>query len=81
MLVLQYPDPNECGFKTLAATHNRRAMLAFRDAVLAEAARKVIESLPDEVLRVEYEADFERLQKVLDLLIPAEVGEDEDSSR
>jgi len=76
IIVLQYPDPVEGRLKMLASTRDRKALLAFREAVLGEARARALESYTDEVLRIDYEKDLERLEQILDLLIPLENNED-----
>lgn len=72
VLTLQYPDLWDGSLKILASTRNRQALLTFREAVLIEARLKLLHLVGDEVLLIEYEKDCERLEAVLDLLIPVE---------
>ena len=72
VITLQYPDLWDGKLKILASTRNREALLAFREAVLIEARLKLMNFPDDEVLRVEYQKDYERLQEILDLLIPVD---------
>lgn len=72
VITLQYPDLWGGKLKILASTRDRRALLAFREAVLTEAQLKLMDFLDDEVLRIEYQKDYERLRAVLDLLIPVD---------
>lgn len=70
VITLQYPDLADGKLKILASTRDHKALLAFREAVLIEARLKLMDLLADEVLRIEYQKDYERLQGILDLLIP-----------
>ncbi len=70
VITLQYPDLWDGKLRILASTRDRKALLAFREAVLIEARLKLMNFPDDEVLRVEYKKDYERLQGILDLLIP-----------
>lgn len=70
VITLQYPDLSDGKLRILASTRDRKALLAFREAVLIEARLKLMNFPDDEVLRVEYKKDYERLQGILDLLIP-----------
>lgn len=72
VLTLQYPDLWDGSLKILASTRNRQALLTFRESVLIEARLKLLHLMGDEVLLIEYEKDCERLEAVLDLLIPVE---------
>lgn len=70
VITLQYPDLWDGSLKILASTRDRKALLTFREAVLTEARLKLMNFPDDEVLRIEYQKDYERLQAILDLLIP-----------
>ena len=76
VITLQYPDLWGGKLKILASTRDRKTLLAFRDAVLTEALLRLMNFLGDEVLRLEYQKDYERLQAVLDLLIPEQMDDD-----
>lgn len=77
VITLQYPDLWEGTLRIMASTRNNRALLAFRQAVLEEAQLKLMSFVGDEVLQIDYRAEYERLRKILDILIP----EQEDESR
>jgi hypothetical protein len=78
ILVLQYPDSREARTVALAATRNEKALRAFREAVLEEARLSLLDWRADEVIHLQEEVDLERLQKLLDLVIPEEMeGNDE----
>ena len=72
VITLQYPDLWDGSLKILASTRDRKALLTFREAVLTEARLKQMNFPDDEVLRTEYQKDYERLQAILDLLIPVD---------
>ena len=80
VITLQYPDLWGGKLKILASTRDRKALLAFREAVLTEARLKLMSFLNDEVLHLEYQKDYERLQGVLDLLIPEQTDNDYESN-
>lgn len=69
-LVLQYPDPEEGRTVAVAATRSPRAFQSFKEAVIEEASLKALGWGQDEVLDLEARLEFERLEKVLALLIP-----------
>jgi len=71
ILVLQYPNP-ERGSATiaLAATRDRKALQAFKEAVLEEARLATMDWEADEVLHAQNQTELERLNKLLGLLIP-----------
>ena len=79
VITLQYPDLWGGKLKILASTRDRKALLAFREAVLIEARLKLLDFSGDEVLRLEYQKDYERLQAILDLLIPEQADDDNES--
>lgn len=68
-LSLTYPDYQANKVKLLAVTHSRKAMLAFKTAVLEE-ARLNLFGCDDDVLRIEYEEELHKLEKLLNALIP-----------
>jgi hypothetical protein len=70
VLVLQYPDPRHGRTVAIAATRSPKALRAFKDVVLKEARDTAMDSVADELLRVQDKAELERLQVTLDLLIP-----------
>lgn len=76
VITLQYPDLWDGKLKILASTRDRRALLVFREAVLTEAKLKLLNYSGDEILRLEYQKDYERLQAVLGLLIPEQTDDD-----
>ena len=49
VITLQYPDLWDGSLKILASTHDRKALLTFREAVLTEARLKLINFPDDEV--------------------------------
>ena len=75
ILVLQYPDPHECRTLAIAATRNLKALQAFKEVVLEEARLGAMEWDADEILTIQNQAELERLEKLLDKLIPNNDGE------
>ena len=75
IITLQYPDLWEGTLRILASTDNRKALLAFRQAVLQEAQLKLMSFVGDEVLQVDYQAEYDRLRQILDILIPGQNDE------
>jgi len=70
-LVLQYPDLQNGRIRLLATTKNATALRAFKEAVLQEAKLNLI-GCDDEVLRIEYEEELHKLEKLLLAIIPDE---------
>jgi len=70
ILVLQYPDSRKARTVALAATRSEKALRAFKEAVLEDARLSVLDWQADEVIHLHEVAELERLQKLLDLLIP-----------
>ena len=70
ILVLQYPDPHECRTIAIAATRNLKALRTFKEVVLEEARLAVMDWDADEILTIQNQAELERLEKLLDKLIP-----------
>ncbi|MFC2040429.1 hypothetical protein ACFLTW_04580 [Chloroflexota bacterium] len=68
-LSLTYPDYRANKVKLLAVTENRRALLAFKSAVLEDALLNTM-ACDDEVLKIEYDQEFCKLEALLKLLIP-----------
>jgi hypothetical protein len=68
-LSLTYPDYQANKVKLLAVTHSRKAMLAFKTAVLEEARLNLL-GCDDEVLKIEYGQELRKLEALLGLLIP-----------
>ena len=75
ILVLQYPDSGEARTVALAATRNTRALRAFKEAVLDDARLALLDWRADEVIHLQEEVELERLQRLLDLVIPEEMEE------
>ena len=78
-LTLTYPDLQTGKVRLLAVTHDKRVLAAFKKAVLEEARLNLL-GCDDDVLRIEYEEELHKLEKLLNALIPetleAEDGED-----
>lgn len=54
----------------MAATRSSKALAAFKEAVLEEARLKVMDWDADDVLKLQEEMELERLERLLNLLIP-----------
>lgn len=67
-LVLQYPDWQSGKIRLLATTKNPKALKAFREAVLEEARLNLL-SCDDEILRIEYQEELNKLEKLLNALV------------
>jgi len=76
-LVLQYPDWQSGKIRLLAATKDKTALVAFKKAVLEEARLNLL-GCDDDILRIEYEEELRKLEKLLGSLIP-ETGSAENS--
>jgi hypothetical protein len=72
ILVLQYPDPHECRTIAIAATRNRKALIAFKEAVLEDARLALLDWNTDDVLQEQSQLELERLERLLNLLIKDE---------
>ena len=75
-LSLTYPDYQANKVKLLAVTHSRKAMLAFKAAVL-EDARLNLMTCEDEVLKIEYGQELRKMEALLGLLIPESEAADD----
>ena len=69
MLSLTYPDYQANKVKLLAVTQSRKAMLAFKAAVLEDARLNLL-GCDDDILRIEYEEELRKLERLLTALIP-----------
>jgi hypothetical protein len=76
-LVLQYPDWQSGKIRLLAATKDRKALAVFKQAVLEEAHLNLL-GCDDAVLRIEYEEELHKLEKLLNALIPDNAESDND---
>ena len=78
-LTLTYPDLQSGKVRLLAVTYDKRALAVFKKAVLEEARLNLL-GCDDEILRIEYQEELNKLEKLLNTLIPetleAEDGED-----
>ena len=74
ILVLQYPDSYEGRTVAIAATRNLKALQVFRAAVLEEAKLAVMDWECDEVLNIQNQIELDRLEKLLEKLIPGSDG-------
>ena len=68
-LVLQYPDLQTGKVRLLAVTRDKRVLTAFKKAVLEEARLNLL-GCDDEILRIEYQEELNKLEKLLNALIP-----------
>ena len=68
-LVLQYPDWQSGKIRLLATTKDRKALQAFKKAVLEEASLNVL-GTDDQILKIEYSEELAKLEKLLAALIP-----------
>ena len=71
ILVLQYPDPHRRRTVALAATSSASVLRVFKEAVIEDARLAVRDRDADDLLLVQDQLELQRLQQVLDLLIPA----------
>ena len=69
---MQYPDSREARTVALAATRNEKALRAFKEAALEDARLSTLDWQADEVIHLQARVELERLQELLDLLIPEE---------
>ena len=72
-LVLQYPDLQTGKVRLLAFTQDRRALGLFKQVVLEEAGLNLL-GCDDEILRIEYQEELNRLKRLLEALIPDTPG-------
>lgn len=68
-LVLQYPDLQTGKVRLLAVTQDKRALSVFKKIVLEEAHLNLL-GCDDDILRIEYEDELHKLEKLLNALIP-----------
>ena len=76
-LVLQYPDLQTGKVRLLAFTQDKRVLQLFKKTVLEE-ARLTLLGCDDDILRIEYEEELHKLEKLLNALI-SETLETEDA--
>ena len=74
-LVLPYPDLQAGKIRLLATTKDRKALVAFKKAVLEE-TRITLLSCDDDILRIEYEEELRKLEKLLKTIIPDTLDDD-----
>ena len=74
VLTLQYPDAYEGRLRTLASTHDKNVLVAFKKAVLEEAKLRTLGFIDDEVLRCDSEYEYHRLKQLLNMIIPEGEG-------
>jgi len=68
-LVLQYPDLQTGKVRLLAVTQDKMVLSLFKRAVLEEARLNLL-GCDDDILRIEYEEELHKLEKLLNALIP-----------
>jgi hypothetical protein len=68
-LVLQYPDLQTGKVRLLAFTQDKRVLQLFKKIVLEEARLNLL-GCDDNILRIEYEEELHKLEKILIALIP-----------
>ena len=68
-LVLQYLDLQIGKVRLLAITEDKRVLSLFKRVVLEEARLNLL-GCDDDVLRIEYEEELHKLEKLLNALIP-----------
>ena len=68
-LSLTYPDLQNNKVRLLAVTSDLKALIAFKEAVLEEAQFNVL-TCDDDILRIEFESELHKLEKILNILIP-----------
>jgi hypothetical protein len=71
-LSLTYPDYQANRVRLLATTCNPKALLVFKQTVLEE-ARLALLACEDNILRIEYQEELQKLEKLLNALIPEAV--------
>jgi hypothetical protein len=72
-LVLQYPDLQSGKLRLLAVTQDKRALAVFKKVVLEEARLNLL-GCDDDILRIEYGEELQKLEKLLSALIPETPG-------
>ena len=72
-LVLQYPDLQTGKVRLLAFTQDKRVLGLFKKVVLEEARLNLL-GCDDDILRIEYEEELHKLEKLLNALIPERPG-------
>lgn len=75
-LVLQYPDLQTGRVRLLAFTQDKRALSVFKKAVLEEARLNLL-GCDDDILKIDYEEELRKLERLLSLLIPDEGAADD----
>ena len=74
-LSLTYPDYQANKVRLLAVTSNHNALFVFKQAVLEEARLNLL-ACDDAILRIEYQEELNKLEKLLNALIPEDETED-----
>jgi hypothetical protein len=75
VLTLQYPDLHEARLRVLASTCDKDVLLLFKEKVLEDARLRTLGLYDDEVLLQDARFEYQRLEQLLNMLIPEESGE------
>ena len=67
-LALQYPDLHTGKVRLLAVTQDKRVLQLFKQVVLEEAHLNLLDC-DDDILRIEYQEELNKLEKLLNALI------------
>ncbi len=76
-LVLQYPDLHTGKVCLLAVTQDKRVLILFKTVVLEEARLNLL-GCDDDILRIEYEEELRKLEKLFNALIPLKAHYEKD---
>lgn len=68
-LTLTYPDLQSGKVRLLAVTQDKRVLSLFKRIVLEEARLNLL-GCDDDILRIEYQEELNKLEKLLNVLIP-----------
>ena len=68
-LTLTYPDLQTGKVRLLALTQDKRVLSVFKKTVLEEAHLNLL-GCDDDILRIEYEGELRKLERLLNALIP-----------
>ncbi len=68
-LVLQYPDLQTGKVRLLAFTQDKKVLNLFKKVVLEEARLNLL-GCDDDILRIDYEEELHKLEKLLNALVP-----------
>jgi len=68
-LTLTYPDLHSRKVRLLAVTQDKKVLNLFKRIVLEEAQLNLL-GCDDDILRIEYEEELRKLERLLNVLIP-----------